>query len=60
MLKKLMTAKYLDINFLEDDILLCIMGENCNCVYNQDGFCGGKPELRDLGCLGTVCWNMRN
>lgn len=37
----------------------CIMGQQCNCINNYNGVCKGRPERRELGCLGTVCWNIQ-
>lgn len=34
----------------------CIIGEKCNCVYNQ-GKCVKLPKPETIPCAGTVCWN---
>lgn len=36
----------------------CIMGENCNCIFNRTGQCQDKPKPEHIPCLGEVCFNI--
>ena len=35
----------------------CIINAS-TCLHNQDGQCLDQPMPKDLGCLGTVCFNI--
>ncbi len=36
----------------------CILGDKCQCLYNQGAICTNTPKPETVPCLGTVCFNI--